>query len=158
MINRVVVVGNLTRDPMFSKISTGASKVMFTIAVNKKYKDQELTDYVPCVAWNQSADYLSQYAKKGNMIAIEGRISSRNYDDKDGKKVYVTEVVCDTVQLIRTGTSTAPTNNATQPNGYQPSQQAPKATPGYFPDEVTVNDDDFNTGPLLDISSDDLPF
>ncbi len=152
MINRVVVVGNLTRDPMFSKISTGASKVMFTIAVNRKFKDQEQTDYVPCVAWNQPADYLSQYAKKGNMIAIEGRVTSRSYDDKDGRKIYVTEINCDSVQLIRTGSSSAPQNNA------QMSQQAPKAATGYFPDEAPTNDEDFNTGPLLDISSDDLPF
>jgi single-strand DNA-binding protein len=155
MINRVVVVGNLTRDPMFSKISTGTSKVMFTIAVNRKFKDQEQTDYVPCVAWAQSADYMNQYAKKGNMIAIEGRVTSRSYDDKDGRKVYVTEINCDSVQLIRTGTSPAPQNAGTN---YQPSQQAPKAATGYFPDEGQVNDDDFNTGPLLDISSDDLPF
>jgi single-strand DNA-binding protein len=152
MINRVVVVGNLTRDPMFSKISTGTSKVMFTIAVNRKFKEQEQTDYVPCVAWGQSADYLNQYAKKGNMIAIEGRVTSRSYDDKDGRKVYVTEINCDSVQLIRTGASPAPQNVA------QTSQQAPKAATGYFPDEASVNDDDFNTGPLLDISSDDLPF
>jgi len=152
MINRVVVVGNLTRDPMFSKVSTGASKVMFTIAVNRKFKDQEQTDYVPCVAWNQPADYLNQYAKKGNMIAIEGRVTSRNYDDKDGRKVYVTEVNCDSVQLIRTNSTSAPQNYA------QTSQQAPKATTGYFPDEAPANDEDFNTGPLLDISSDDLPF
>ncbi len=152
MINRVVVVGNLTRDPMFSKISTGTSKVMFSIAVNRKYKDQEQTDYVPCVAWGQSADYLNQYAKKGNTVAIEGRVTSRSYDDKDGRKVYVTEVNCDNVQLIKAGSSPAPQNVT------QTSQQAPKATPGYFPDEASVNDDDFNTGPLLDISSDDLPF
>ncbi len=152
MINRVVVVGNLTRDPMFSKVSTGTSKALFTIAVNRKYKDQEQTDYVPCVAWSQSADYLNQYAKKGNMIAIEGRVTSRNYDDKDGRKVYVTEINCDSVQLIRTSSTNAPQNNT------QMSQQAPKATTGYFPDEAPTNDEDFNTGPLLDISSDDLPF
>jgi len=155
MINRVVVVGNLTRDPMFSKISTGTSKVMFSIAVNRKFKDQEQTDYVPCVAWGQSADYLNQYAKKGNTIAIEGRVTSRSYDDKDGRKVYVTEINCDSVQLIRTASSTSPSQG-----NYQPAQQnqAPKAATGYFPDEASVNDDDFNTGPLLDISSDDLPF
>ena len=155
MINRVVVVGNLTRDPMFSKISTGTSKAMFTIAVNRKFKDQEQTDYVPCVAWAQSADYLNQYAKKGNMIAIEGRVTSRSYDDKDGRKVYVTEINCDSVQLIRTASSMSPSQG-----NYQPAQQnqAPKAATGYFPDEAPVNDDDFNTGPLLDISSDDLPF
>jgi single-strand DNA-binding protein len=155
MINRVVVVGNLTRDPMFSKISTGTSKVMFTIAVNRKYKEQEQTDYVPCVAWGQSADFMNQYAKKGNTVAIEGRVTSRSYDDKDGRKVYVTEVNCDSVEVLRSGSSQAPQNSG---NAYQPSQQAPKAATGYFPDEGQVNDDDFNTGPLLDISSDDLPF
>jgi len=155
MINRVVVVGNLTRDPMFSKISTGTSKVMFTLACNRKYKDQEQTDYVPCVAWGQSADYLNQYGKKGNMVAIEGRVTSRSYDDKDGRKVYVTEINCDSVQLIRTASSTSPSQGNYAP---APQNQAPKAAQGYFPDEAPANDEDFNTGPLLDISSDDLPF
>ena len=153
MINRVVLVGNLTKDPVLRKTQTGQSVTSFTVAINRRYKDQEQTDYVNCVAWNQPGEYLAQYAKKGNMVGVDGRISTRSYDDKDGKKVYVTEVVCDNVNIIKSA------QGSVQSPAYQPTpaQSAPKASTGYFPDDNPSNDD-FNTGPLLDISSDDLPF
>jgi len=148
MINRVVLVGNLTSDPQYSKTQSGISYARFTVAVNRKYGQKDETAFIRCVAWSQSADFLNQYAKKGNTVGIEGRITTGSYDDKTtGKKVYTTEVTADNVQLIGSRNS-----SETQ----QPSQQAPKST-GYFADN-DVSDDDFNTGPLLDISSDDLPF
>lgn len=149
MINRVVLVGNLTRDPQYSKTQSGISLARFSVAINRRYGQNEEVDYINCVAWRQSADFLNQYAKKGNTIAVEGRISTRNYDDPNtGKKVYVTEVTADSVQLIgsRQNRDTATT---------APSQGS---NPGYFADQSAVSDEEFNTGPLLDISSDDLPF
>lgn len=149
MINRVVLVGNLTRDPQYSKTQSGISLARFSVAINRRYGQNEEVDYINCVAWRQSADFLNQYAKKGNTIAVEGRISTRNYDDPNtGKKVYVTEVTADNVQLIgsrqnRDTASTAPTQGS---------------NPGYFADQSAASDEEFNTGPLLDISSDDLPF
>lgn len=149
MINRVVLVGNLTRDPQYSKTQSGISLARFSVAINRRYGQNEEVDYINCVAWRQSADFLNQYAKKGNTIAVEGRISTRNYDDPNtGKKVYVTEVTADSVQLIgsrqnRDTASTAPTQGS---------------NPGYFADQSAASDEEFNTGPLLDISSDDLPF
>jgi single-strand DNA-binding protein len=149
MINRVVLVGNLTRDPQYSKTQSGISLARFSVAINRRYGQNEEVDYINCVAWRQSADFLNQYAKKGNTIAVEGRISTRNYDDPNtGKKVYVTEVTADSVQLIgsRQNRDTATT---------APSQGS---NPGYFADQSAASDEEFNTGPLLDISSDDLPF
>jgi single-strand DNA-binding protein len=149
MINRVVLVGNLTRDPQYSKTQSGISLARFSIAINRRYGQNEEVDYINCVAWRQSADFLNQYAKKGNTIAVEGRISTRNYDDPNtGKKVYVTEVTADNVQLIgsrqnRESAATAPTQGS---------------NPGYFADQSAASDEEFDTGPLLDISSDDLPF
>ena len=150
MINRVVLVGNLTKDPVLRKTQTGQSVTSFTLAVNnRRSKDQDQADFINCVAWNQPGEYLAQYAKKGNTIGVEGRISTRNYDDPNtGKKVYVTEVTADSVQLIgsrqnRDTASTAPTQGS---------------NPGYFADQSAASDEEFNTGPLLDISSDDLPF
>lgn len=153
MINRVVLVGNLTKDPVLRKTQTGQSVTSFTLAINRRSKEQDQADFINCTAWNQPGEYLAQYAKKGNTVGVEGRITTRNYDDKDGKKVYVTEVVCDNVSIIKSaqGPVQSPTYQPT------PSQPAPKASTGYFPDDNPSNDD-FNTGPLLDISSDDLPF
>lgn len=149
MINRVVLVGNLTKDPQYSKTQSGISLARFTVAINRRYGQNEETDFINCVAWRQTADFLSQYAKKGQTVGVEGRISTRNYDDPTtGKKVYVTEVTADNVQLVGSRNTSKET---------QPSQSA--ATPaGYFADTSSPSDDDFNTGPLLDISSDDLPF
>jgi len=150
MINRVVLVGNLTRDPQFNKTQSGISLARFTVAVNRKYGQNDETAFINCVAWRQSADFISQYAKKGNTVGIEGHITTGSYDDKTtGKKVYTTEVTCDNVQLIGSR------NQSSEPQQTSPAQ--PKASGGYYPD-AEVSDDDFNTGPLLDISSDDLPF
>ena len=149
MINRVVLVGNLTRDPQYSKTQSGISLARFSVAINRRYGQNEEVDYINCVAWRQSADFLNQYAKKGNTIAVEGRISTRNYDDPNtGKKVYVTEVTADSVQLIGSRQNRDTANTA-------PSQGS---NPGYFADQSAASDEEFNTGPLLDISSDDLPF
>lgn len=154
MINRVVLMGNLTRDPELKKTSTGLSVVSFSLAINRKSGGQEEVDYFDCEAWRQSADYLGQYAKKGNTVAVDGRLKTDTYE-RDGVKIKRYKVVCDNVTIVRTGALGSQTQNTYQP---APQTQAPKAANGYFPDEAQVNDDDFNTGPLLDISSDDLPF
>jgi single-strand DNA-binding protein len=150
MINRVVLAGNITRDPQLNKTQTGLSVIKFTVAINRKSKGQDLTDFINCVAWNQTAEFVGQYVKKGYLVGVDGRLTTSNYDDKDGKKVYVTEVSCDNVQILNSRNSTD-----TRPTTTTPS---PKQNTGYFPDEPSVQDEDFNTGPLLDISSDDLPF
>lgn len=96
-MNRVVLVGRLTKDLELTKTQTDKSVVKFTLAVDK-FGDG--ADFINCVAWNKSAEFLSQYAKKGNMVGVDGRISTRSYDDKDGRKVYVTEVVAEQVNLL----------------------------------------------------------
>jgi single-strand DNA-binding protein len=98
MINSVVLVGRLTEQPQNKKTSTGKSVASFTVAVPNSF-DRDKTDFIKCVAWNQSADYVSQYGAKGDIVAVEGRISTRSYDGSDGKKVYVTEVVASHVSL-----------------------------------------------------------
>lgn len=157
MINRVILLGNLTKDPQYFKTQSGISYVRFTLAVNKKYGDKEETSFISCIAWRGSADYLNQYAKKGNTLAVEGHISTGSYDDKTtGKKVYTTDVVADSVMLLNGVRSS-------QESQQQPKKEnKPKDTSNnvYGNDSLKFdnNDDDFNTGPLIDISSDDLPF
>lgn len=102
MINRVVLVGRITRDPLLRKTQSGTSVVSFIVACNRRIKQegQPEADFINCVAWNKTADFMAQYVKKGALLGVEGRIQTRNYDDKDGKRVYVTEVVADSVQLL----------------------------------------------------------
>lgn len=102
MINKVILVGRITKDPELRKTQSGASVVSFTLACNRRNKQegQPDADFINCVAWNKTADFMAQYVRKGALLGIEGRIQTRNYDDKDGKRVYVTEVVANSVQLL----------------------------------------------------------
>ena len=152
MINRVVLVGRLTKDIELRKTSSNISTCTFTLACNRRYSNQQnggpTADFINCVAWRQSADFLAQYASKGSIVGVEGRITTRNYEGQNGK-VYVTEVTCDSVQLIggnRTGASANPVSNQT----FTPSNEA-----SFSGNEM---DDGFSNTPSLDISSDDLPF
>ena len=102
MINRVILVGRVTKDPVLRKTPNGTSVVSFTLAVNRNIKKegQPEADFINCVVWNRTADFMAQYVKKGALLGLEGRIQTRNYDDKNGKRVYVTEVVANSVQLL----------------------------------------------------------
>lgn len=101
MINRVVLVGRITKNLDLRKTQSGTSVVSFTIACNRRVPSQgQDADFINCVAWNKTADFMAQYVKKGALLGLEGRIQTRNYDDKDGKRVYITEVVADSVQFL----------------------------------------------------------
>lgn len=102
MINRVVLVGRVTKDPDLRKTQSGVSVVSFTIACNRrvKQKGQPDADFINCVAWNKTAEFMAQYVRKGALLGLEGRIQTRSYDDRDGKRVYVIEVVADNVQFL----------------------------------------------------------
>ena len=159
MINRVVLLGNLTKDPQYFKTQSGISYARFTVATTKKYGQNEETAFIGCIAWRGAADYLNQYAKKGSMVAVEGHISTGSYDDKTtGKKVYTTDVTTDSVRLIN---GPKEPHDSTQQQSQSQSNQS-KSNSSYsqssYQDNNDVSDDDFNTGPLLDIDSDSLPF
>ncbi len=160
MINRVVLVGRLTRDVEVRKTASGLSVATFTVACDRRVargqdgNNQQSADFISCVAWRQAADFLGSYAHKGALVGVEGRIQTRNYD-RDGQKVYITEVVCDTVNLLE---SKSQSQSRAQNSGYQDnSYQQPYSQP-----KPSVNDDfasdDFGAGIGMDISSDDLPF
>lgn len=152
MINHVILVGRITKDPELRKTQSGLSTVSFTVACNRRFtsQGQELqADFINCVAWRQTADYMANYVKKGALLGVEGRMQTRNYADKSGHKVYVTEVVCDSVQTLARSSSEA--QRATQPT-YQaaPVNSHTQNSPLNYNDEFTeVN---------LDIAMDDLPF
>lgn len=139
MINRVILEGYLCSNPELKKTTTGLSVATFTIANNRRKKEDgtQETDFIKCVVWRAPAEYASNFAKKGNMVSIVGHIQTRNYDGTDGKKVYVTEVVCDEFNLLE-----------------RREKQESQPIPSYSGESF----EDFNAGPALDISSDDLPF
>ena len=147
MINRVVLVGRLTRDVEVRKTASGLSVATFTVACDRRMargqdgNNQQSADFISCVAWRQAADFLGSYARKGALVGVEGRIQTRNYD-RDGQKVYVTEIVCDTVNLLE---SKSQSQSRAQNSGYQDnSYQQPYSQP-----KPSTNDD---------FVSDDLPF
>lgn len=96
-MNNVTLTGRLTKDIEIRKTNSNKSVASFTIAVRK---DKETSDFINCVAWEHTADFLSRYAWKGARVGIQGSISTRSYDDRDGNKRYVTEVLAKTVEIL----------------------------------------------------------
>ncbi|MCD2137941.1 single-stranded DNA-binding protein [Salinicoccus halitifaciens] len=114
MINRVVLVGRLTRDPELRVSQNNVSVTTFNLAVNRPFTGQNGergADFINCVTFRKQAENVNQYVKKGSLVGIDGRIQTRNYENKDGQRVYVTEVVCDSVQFL-------------EPKGQQGSNQS----------------------------------
>ena len=98
--NRVILVGNLVRDPEIRYVGSGAAVTKFTLAVNRRSKQQEETDFVDIVAWEKLAETCNTYLKKGMSCLVEGRLSIRSYEDKEGQKRKATEVVINTMQML----------------------------------------------------------
>ena len=139
MINKVILMGRLTKDPELRYTNNKTPVCSFTIAVNNGYGEKQQTDFVNCLAWNKTAEFVAKYFIKGRMIIIaDGRISTRSWETQDGKRAYATEVVANEVNFGESKTS--PQLNALQ-TAAQPSMQD--------------DDDDFT---LLDEEDDDLPF
>ena len=132
MINKVILMGRLTRDPEMRHTNSGTPVTTFSIAIDNGYGDNKRTDFVNCLAWNKTAEFVTKYFTKGKMIIIaDGRISTRSWETQDGKRAYATEVVANEVNFGETKTS--------QQTATQPSMQ----------------DDDFTP---LDEYDEDLPF
>lgn len=136
MINQVILVGRLTRDPELRKTQAGKSVTSFTVACDRRVKaeGQPTADFVNCICWNKIADNVNQYTHKGSLVGVEGRIQTRSYDDQTGKRVYVTEVLASSVQFLE------PKTTQTQADNQNNAQN------------------EFNNTNNVDISADDLPF
>lgn len=97
MINKVILMGRLTREPELRHTGTGTPVCSFSIAVNNGYGESQTTDFINCVAWNKTAEFVAKYFQKGSMMIVIGRIGTRNWEGSDGKKHYATEVVASEV-------------------------------------------------------------
>ena len=164
MINRVVLVGRLTRDIEVRKTQSGLSVTSFTVACNRRNTGgNNEADFINCTAWRQAADFLGSYAHKGALVGVEGRISTRNYTNNAGQKVYVTEVVCDQVQLLESksrsqGSESSYNNSYNNSNGYDNGGYSNQGSSFTQNDRGMSQDNGLDDIPSLDISSDDLPF
>lgn len=148
MINRSVLVGRLTDKPNLSSTQTGKSVIAFTVAVNRNYKNaagKVEADFIRCVAWNKIAENINTYCNKGSLVGIDGHIQTRHYDDKNGNRVYTTEVIVDGFSILESKKEQEErTNNAKYNNSNT---------------NINYNDNsNFNSGDTIDISDDDLPF
>lgn len=99
MLNKVILMGRLTKDPELRATNSGVSVATFSVAVDTGHGENKTTDFINCVAWRNTAEFVSKYFTKGKMIILSGRISSRSYEDNNGHKKYVTEVVANEVQF-----------------------------------------------------------
>ena len=118
MINNVTIIGRTTKDIELRATSSGTNNASFTLAVERNFKNangEKETDFINCIAWRKTAEILAQYAPKGSMIGVRGRIQTRNYENNQGVRVYVTEIVADEVQLIDTRNN----NQGVNANYYQ---------------------------------------
>lgn len=156
MINNVVLVGRLTKDPDLKYTGNGTAVATFTLAVNRNFTNQSgerEADFINCVIWRKPAETLANYAKKGVLIGVTGRIQTRSYDNQQGQKVYVTEVIADNFQLLES--KKADSSQNTQGGGVSNSQ-----TNNYTRNQQNTNSataDPFGNS-SIDISDDDLPF
>ncbi|MEE0967481.1 MAG: single-stranded DNA-binding protein [Bacilli bacterium] len=152
MMNRVVLVGRMTRDPELRRTGSGAAVTTFTLALNRNYQsnDGQQADYINCVVWNKIAENVEKYCSKGSLVGVDGRLRSRSYDNAQGQKVYVVEVVCDSVQFLETRAA----------RERQQQMQQPQVRQDDFYDMKTVDlEKDFdNSFSSFDIMEDDIQF
>ena len=107
MMNRVILVGRITKDPELKKTAQDIAVINFTIAVNRNYTDQQgekQADFISCVVWRRQAENVAKYVSKGMVLGVEGRIQTRQYESETGMK-YITEVLCDSVQFLENKSS-----------------------------------------------------
>lgn len=154
MINSVCLVGRLTRDPELRYTPSNVAVATFSLAVNRNFKDangERETDFINCVIWRQQAENLANWAKKGALIGITGRIQTRSYENQQGQRVYVTEVVAENFQMLESRAAREG-GNANQGNTF--GQQAPQQQgPNFARDNGPYG----NSNPM-DITDDMLPF
>jgi single-strand DNA-binding protein len=160
MLNRVVLVGRLTKDPDLRYTQSGTAVANFTIAVNRPFSNQQgnrEADFINCVIWRRPAENLANFMKKGSMIGVDGRIQTRSFEGQDGKMVYITEVVADSVQFLESKGSSSQDGGGQgsySSPGFQPNQnQNPNRNQNQYD-----NDPFKDNGEPIDISDDDLPF
>lgn len=138
MLNRSILIGRLTKQPELRYTPSGVATCTFTLAAERPFKTngKKEADFIPIVTWKQLAEACANYLDKGRLCAVEGRIQTRNYENNEGRKVYITEIVADNVRFLE-----SKNQSEAEETGAKQQQKDP------FPDDSPI-----------DISDDDLPF
>ena len=164
-MNRVLLVGRLTRDPEIRTLSTGNTVANFSIAVNRNFRNRDgviEADFLNIVVYGRQADNIGKYVTKGSQVGIEGRIQTRSYDNNEGKKTYVTEVVASNVQFLESRNSSSNSAQGFDNNNY--SQPMPDYNDRDSSNQAAVESVDLDNDPFasfgdsIDVSDNDLPF
>lgn len=172
MVNSAILVGRLTRDPELQKSANGTSYVRFTVAVNRQFNRDE-TDFIGCVAFGNTADFIGNYLNKGSLVSVEGRIETGRYEDNTGRMVYTTDIIANRVQSLESRAQRVEREKMEQLGGGQSygggsqnygggqfNDPAPKFQQDPAPrfEQDSSQDSSLDEEPVLDITSDDLPF
>jgi single-strand DNA-binding protein len=153
-INNVQIMGRLTADPELKYTNSGKAVAKLTLAVDrpKRNNGEKETDFIDCVLWEKTAEVAAEYLVKGNRVFLEGRLQLRSYENNEGRKVKVAEVVVHRMEFIDTkNNGNGGNNQQTSTSRQQPSSSSPRSSMSY-------NDPFADDGGTIDISDDDLPF
>lgn len=154
-MNKVILIGRLTRDPELKYSSSNIPVANFTVAVNRPFENQNgvrEADFINIVVWRKQAENVGKYVKKGSLVAVEGRIQTRSYDGNDGQKRYVTEVIADSVQFLESKSQSASRTQDVTPYDFGDAPVENKNT-------TAVSDDIFaDFGESIEVSDDDIAF
>ena len=135
-MNKVELIGRLTKDPEIKMTANQVAFCNFTLAVDRNFKDsngQRQADFINCVAWRQTATFIQKYFRKGNRLAVIGSIQTRSYEDKNGQKVFVTEVIADEAEFVESQSTQA---SAPAPQEPAPAEEQEPAPVGELPFEI----------------------
>ena len=144
-MNKVILIGRLTKDPEMRTTMSGTNVTRFTLAVTRTFQDQNGergADFINCVAWRRQAENIAKYCSKGSQVAVEGRIQTGSYDAQDGSKRYTTDIICDNVTFL--GSKSGDSSNMTQPmnENIMPTSDITEDPFKDFGEEIALSDDD----------------
>jgi single-strand DNA-binding protein len=165
MMNRVVLVGRLTKDPELRITPSGVPVASFTLAVSRPFSNQQgerEADFINCVVWRKPAENVANFLKKGSLAGVDGRVQTRTYDGQDGKRVYVTEVLAESVQFLEPRSASGDRGEGGYNNPPR-EQKAPYSGGNNYQNQpprqnTRLDEDPFANSGQIDISDDDLPF
>ena len=153
-MNKVFLIGRLTRDPELRHTNNGTAVCQISVAISRPVApgSEPQTDFINVTVWNKSAENVAKYLAKGRQVAVEGRIQTRNYENNEGKKVYVTEVIANNVEFLGSANDqNRERNQSFDDNPFDSNNDSVETT--------SVDNDPFaNFGEKIDISDSDLPF
>lgn len=156
MLNRVILIGRLTRDPELRYTPAGVAVTQFTLAVDRPFSNSQTkereADFINIVTWRQLAETCANYLRKGRLTAVEGRMQVRNYDNNEGRKVYVTEVIADNVRFLES------TGGNRDEGAGEPRTSSGNNGGNRYGGSREQQDPFLDDGKPIDISDDDLPF